>query len=202
MSVLHSRGTGHPICDLSRIIATQKLDTLSVPSTHYVSNNCINFQSHQLAGTNWIAIDLMTVSKLTIIGSDKGLSPRRHQAIVWGIVNWTLGNKLQWNLNRISYIFIQENAYADVVWKMTAILSRPQYVNISQQAVLNNDGTSITSTLLSETKHVGWLWCIFTIIGVFFCFSSNSYFKYIFARGWMIFWIFLILQYHDFSVHF
>ena len=35
-------------------------------------------------------------------------------------------NKLQWNLNRNSYIFIQENAFEDVAWKMASILSRPQ----------------------------------------------------------------------------
>ena len=41
----------------------------------------------------------MRVSKLTIIGSDNGLSPGRHQAIIWhqcwNAVNWTLSNKLQ-----------------------------------------------------------------------------------------------------------
>ena len=47
----------------------------------------------------------------------------------WNIVNWTLRNKLQWNLNRNSYIFNQENAFENVVWKMVAILSRPQCVN-------------------------------------------------------------------------
>ena len=46
----------------------------------------------------------------------------------WNIVNLTLGNKLQWNLNRSLYIFIQENAFESVVWKMVAILSRPQCV--------------------------------------------------------------------------
>ena len=45
------------------------------------------------------------------------------------IVNWTLGNKLQWNLKQILYIFIQENAYGNVVRKLAGILSRPQYVN-------------------------------------------------------------------------
>ena len=44
-----------------RIIATRKLDSLTVPSPHYVSNNCIYFQSHLLAGTASIAIDLMTM---------------------------------------------------------------------------------------------------------------------------------------------
>ena len=37
-----------------------------------------------------------------------------------------LGNK-QWNLNWNSYIFIQEKGFENVVWKMSAILSRPQY---------------------------------------------------------------------------
>ena len=37
-------------------------------------------------------------------------------------------NKLQWNVNRNSCIFIQENAFENVVWKMAAILSRPQCV--------------------------------------------------------------------------
>ena len=37
--------------------------------------------------------------------------------------------KFQWNLDRNSYTFIQENAFEDVVWKMAAILPRPQCVN-------------------------------------------------------------------------
>ena len=41
-------------------------------------------------------------------------------------VNCTLGNKLQWNLNK--EFFIQENAFENVVWNMAAILSRPQCV--------------------------------------------------------------------------
>ena len=48
----------------------------------------------------------------------------------WDIVNWTLRDKLKWNLNRNSHIFIQENAFENVVWKMAAILSRPQCVNL------------------------------------------------------------------------
>ena len=47
----------------------------------------------------------------------------------WYIVNWTPRNKHQWNVNRNSYIFIQENPFEHVVWKMVAILSRPQCVN-------------------------------------------------------------------------
>ena len=41
----------------------------------------------------------------------------------------TLRNKLQWNRKWNPYIFIQENAFGNVVWKKAAILSRPQFVN-------------------------------------------------------------------------
>ena len=46
----------------------------------------------------------------------------------WNIVNSTLRNKLQWNFNRNSNIFIQENVLENVVWEMAAILPRPQCV--------------------------------------------------------------------------
>ena len=67
------------------------------------------------------------ISKLTIIGSDNGLLPGQHQTC-WNIVNWTLGNKFQQNLNRNLYIFTEENAFEIVVRKLVAILARPQCV--------------------------------------------------------------------------
>ena len=39
-------------------------------------------------------------------------------------------NKLQWYLKQNSCIFIQENAFANVVWEMAAILFLPQCVTI------------------------------------------------------------------------
>ena len=48
--------------------------------------------------------------------------------IPFGNVDWTPRNKLQWNVNRNSYIFIQENPFDNVVWKMASIMSRPQCV--------------------------------------------------------------------------
>ena len=47
-AVLHSRGTAHPICDPSQIIATQQLNALTVPWSHNVSNNCICIHSYLL----------------------------------------------------------------------------------------------------------------------------------------------------------
>ena len=46
------------------------------------------------------------------------LAPSHYLNQCWNIVNWTLRNKLQWNCNRNSYIFIQENACENIVLKM------------------------------------------------------------------------------------
>ena len=63
-------------------------------------------------------------------------TPSHYLNQCWNIANWTLRNKLQWNLNRNSYIFIQENAFENVFWKMAAILSWPQCVKLIQLQLL------------------------------------------------------------------
>ena len=42
----------------------------------------------------------------------------------WLIVNWTFRNRLQWNLNQNTKVFIHKNAFEYVVCEMAAILSR------------------------------------------------------------------------------
>ena len=93
--------------------------------------------------THWGRVTLICVNKLTIIGSGNGLSPgsiwSHYLNQCWNIVNWTIGNKLQWNFNRNENIFIQENAFENIVWKMAAILSRPQWVNpCGAESILGN----------------------------------------------------------------
>ena len=72
------------------------------------------------------------VGNLTIIGSDNGLSPGRRQAIIWTnagiLLIGPLGTNFSENRNRNLYIFIQENAFENVVWKMASILFRPLWV--------------------------------------------------------------------------
>ena len=82
--------------------------------------------------THWGWVMHICVSKLTIIGSDNGLSPGRRQAIIWTNAGILLigPNKPQWNLNRDSNIFIQENAFIKVVCEMAAILFQPQFVKM------------------------------------------------------------------------
>ena len=68
-------------------------------------------------------------SKLNIIGSDNGLSPGRREAIIWtnAIVNWTRAKKLSEILIEF-FTFSFKKMYFEkkIVWKMVAILSRPQ----------------------------------------------------------------------------
>ena len=66
----------------------------------------------------------------TIIGSDNGLSPGQHQAIIWINFRILLTGPLRTNFSEILiknlYVFIQENAFENVVWKF---LSWAQCVN-------------------------------------------------------------------------
>ena len=81
--------------------------------------------------THWGRVTHVCVSDLSITGSDNGLSPGRRQAIIWtndGILFIRpLGTNFSEILIENSYIFIQENALENVVWKLSAILSQTQY---------------------------------------------------------------------------
>ena len=84
--------------------------------------------------THWGRVTHICFGNLTIIGSDNGLivawsEPSHYLNQCWNIVNWNLRNKFQWNFNRNSNIFIQENALENVVCEMASILSRPRCVN-------------------------------------------------------------------------
>ena len=106
--------------------------------------------------THWGWVTHICVGRQTIIGSDNGLLPERCQAIIWTnagiLLNWTLGKKLNRNLN----IFIQENGFENVVWKMSAILSQPQCVKFWVLFSLN-DVTHVLNQnwflLLLATRH-------------------------------------------------
>ena len=75
------------------------------------------------------------------------------------IVNLKFRNKFQWNPNWNSNIFIEEHAFENVIWKMAAILSRPQCVKmyhpmttlpVPQQQMSNQGPASIFVRWLSE----------------------------------------------------
>ena len=80
---------------------------------------------------HWGRVTHICVSKLTVIGSDNGMSPDRRQAIIWTNAEILLIGPFGTKFNRNSNIFVQENAFESVVCEMAAISSRPQCVKIS-----------------------------------------------------------------------
>ena len=81
----------------------------------------------------------------------------------WNIVHWTPRNKLQWNVNRNSYIFIQENPFANVVWKMVAMLSRPQCVKENYSilfAIFSVFWILMSTNVLHYVVHRGLHWTV------------------------------------------
>ena len=77
-------------------------------------------------------INLLRLSDAIIGSDDEWLvawsAPSHYLNQCRNIVNWTLRNKFQVNLNQNSYIFIQENVFENIVYEMAAILSLPQSV--------------------------------------------------------------------------
>ena len=83
------------------------------------------FYCDPVALTHWGRVTHTCVSKLTIIGSDNGLSPGRRQAIILinaGILlNEPLGRNFNEILIEIHTFYIHENAFEIVVWKIASI---------------------------------------------------------------------------------
>ena len=80
--------------------------------------------------THWGRMTYICVSKLTIIGSDNGLSPGQCQAIIWtnaGILLIQTFNEISSDIHTIS--FIQENVFENVICEEAAILSQPQCIS-------------------------------------------------------------------------
>ena len=81
------------------------------------------------------------ISKLTIIGSDNGLSPCHRQAIIWTsagiLLILTLGTNFSAILSKSSCIFIKENPFGNAICEMAAILFRPQWIKYADMFQVN-----------------------------------------------------------------
>ena len=50
---------------------------------------------------------------------------------VWFIVNYTIRNKLQWNFNQNTNLFIHENASKNIVWETVAFCTGVDELNVT-----------------------------------------------------------------------
>ena len=102
------------------------------------------------------------VIKLTTIGSNKGLSPDRRQAIIWTNAGILLIGPLGTNFR---VILIEENVFENVVWKMAIIFSRPQCVksasdggyqrnDLGQFDIATNNCSSVINNTNTPTNEI------------------------------------------------
>ena len=118
---------------------------LHIPWLHNCGDNCTMLAYHQCGSvaficgfvnlqnapeilTHWGRVTHICVSKLTITGSDNGLSPGRRQASIWTNDEILLIGPLGTNFSEI-WIEIYTFSFRNMHLKMAAILSRPQCVN-------------------------------------------------------------------------
>ena len=79
------------------------------------------------------------------------------------IVNWTLGNKLQWNFNQNAELFIHENAYENNFCEMAAILSRGGELTrviicncFTRMQLLTHARVPVLIWIISVSRRVPW----------------------------------------------
>ena len=137
--------------------------------------------------THWGRVTHICVSKLTIIGSDNGLSPGRRQAIIWTNAGILLIGPLGTNFSEIfnwnSNIFIEDNTFENVVCEMLLISSRPQCVKVDvwcgfklQPLLIFHDDTSRCS-FYNINSGFGQKFNFF-IFDIFFSFVSFHLWKH------------------------
>ena len=96
------------------------------------------------------------VSKLSIIGSDNGLSPGRRQAIIRTNDGMLLFGPLRTNFSKILskiHIFSLKNAFENIVCEMASIFTRPQCVKPIQAQPNNNDVNTHIYTMTTSLYH-------------------------------------------------
>ena len=104
------------------------------PCFHYFALNYNICDAQEMVLPHWGWVTHIYVGKLTNHWLRWWLvawpAPSHYLNQCWNIVNWSLRNKLQWNSNRCSNIFIEENTFENVVCEMLSISSRPQCVKV------------------------------------------------------------------------
>ena len=126
----------YTIIKLKYLVCTKLGETyrefiIVVSTTAYI--HCYDrFNGVKVVLTHWGRVTHICVSKLTIIGSDNGLSPDRRQAIIWTNAGILLIEPLGTNFSEILIEILtfsfKKKAFESVVCETAAILSRPQWV--------------------------------------------------------------------------
>ena len=108
--------------------------------------------------THWDrATHIICVGKLTIIGLDNGLLPGRREAIIWTNAGILIIGPQGTNFHEIKIIipifWFMKKTFENVVWKMAAILSRPQCLSNYSNGILQDTFLSMALNQLSSESN-------------------------------------------------
>ena len=113
----------------------------SLVSLQVLENGNVTCYIRRITLTHWGRVSHIYVGKLTVIGSDNGLSPGRRQAIIWNNAGILLIGPLGTNVSEILieiYTFSFKKMHLKMSsGKITAILSRRQCVDTQQASNMN-----------------------------------------------------------------
>ena len=127
-----------------------------------------NNKQNTTAPHNWPLTHLPLVPHLCVSDSNQHWSrlwlvaysaPSLYLNQCWVIVNWNLRNKLQWNLNLNTNLFIHKNVFRNVVCEMASILSRERWVNGRNPEMVDSLPRTNKVENVSTSWHHAWDWC-------------------------------------------
>ena len=113
-----------------------KPELIMTLSIWYWGNQSYNISS-RVNLIHWDRVTHICVGKLAIIGSDNGLSPERHQAIIWTNAGILLIGSLGTILNEIS-IGIQTFSFKKMHLKMSSAKWRPFCLGLKEAKPIRN----------------------------------------------------------------
>ena len=146
----------------------------------------LNFDNHATITvrclTHWGRVTHIGVSKLTIIGSDNGLSPGRRQAIIWTNAGILLIGPLGTNFNKI-FIEIHTFSFKKIHLKMSSRKWRPFCLGLNV----------LISSMISRIRHDVTHRCQNKIDAI----SQRKFFKSVSVNKNVVFWLKLHSQGSD-----
>ena len=121
----------HQECDVCTVLSLILGCPVMINSSHH-KNWSLNTMAQGKFLTHWGRVTHICISKITIIGSDNGLSPGRRQAIIWTNAEILLITPLGTNFSEI-IIRVQTFSFKKMELRMSSakwrhILARPQWV--------------------------------------------------------------------------
>ena len=142
VSVLHSRAVGHPIYDPSGVIATRQFDALTVPWTHYVSNNCAYFQSHCFNCCNKPNCNRFSHHERPIFSSASAASDNLPFVLLWS----------RWLCNDFTFYILQKICHMKYSLKFISTFGRN--ISLSLEYLSQHFNTNINQGEAARHIHI------------------------------------------------